>query len=135
MRKTKLTIYLEAATFEKLTRMAARHKQSLSLMGEAAIGAFVNPDETTAAQARRLMRIERQIERLSRDSHIAVETLTLFIWNWMVNNPPMPEQSMLAAKASATERFDKFMEALGQRLAGGGVVDKALEDQTHLSLD
>ena len=120
MKKARLTVYLDPPILDRLSTLAGRKNQSLSLIAEAAISASVNPEEPASVIIRRWARVERQIERSGRDTHITVETLTLFIWYWLANNPPLPEPSLIAAKASATERFDNFMEALGQRLAGGG---------------
>lgn len=67
---------------------------------------------------RRLSRLDRQLDKLSRDTNISLEAFFVFIWLWLAANPANPEPDA-ATRASVTERYDRYMEALGQRLAKG----------------
>lgn len=119
MKKIRLTVYLEPKVYDDLRSYAGARRQPLSIMAEAAVAAFVDPDQKEAIMVRRLGKIERQVDRLARDSNITIEALMVYVWLWLAANPPLPEQAALAARASATDRYDQFMETLGQRLAGG----------------
>ena len=59
------------------------------------------------------------MQRLERDTSIAVETMALFIRFWLSSTPALPDASQAAARAKAGERYDSFVEALGRRLAKG----------------
>jgi hypothetical protein len=116
MRKARLSVYLDRPILDALTSYAARRQTSLSLVAEAAIVAFVSPNDTGDALQRRLARVDRQLEKLDRDIQISSEALFVFVWFWLMATPSIPESSSSAAQASATERYDVFMEALGKRL-------------------
>jgi len=88
-------------------------------MAEAAVAAFVDPEQKEIATLRRLGKTERQLDRLTRDSNISGEAFMVYVWLWLAANPPLPETVAVAARASATERYDEFMETLGRRLAKG----------------
>ena len=117
MKKIRLTVYLDPVVHDNLCAYAGARRQPLSIMAEAAVAAFVDPRQREADTVRRLGRIERQLDRLARDSNISVEAFMVYVWLWLGANPPLPEQVAAAARASATERYDQFMETLGQRLA------------------
>lgn len=119
MKKVRLTVYLDPAIHDRLTAYALGRRQPMSIIAEAAVASFVDPVQQEASQARRLGRIERQIDRLVRDANISIESFALFIWLWLCANPPLPEHAAAVAQASATERYDQFVEKLGQRLAKG----------------
>lgn len=40
-------------------------------------------------------------------------------WAWMTATPPLPEVAQAAAQAQGGQRYDRFLEALGRRLASG----------------
>lgn len=116
MKKVRMTIYLEPEVHAHLADYAARRRQPLSIIVEAATAAFVDPEANETQILRRLSRMERQLEKLSRDTNISVEAFFVFIWLWLSANPGNPEPDA-ATRASVTERYDRYMEALGQRLA------------------
>jgi hypothetical protein len=119
-RKLKLTVYLELNTLKALEAFAADRRKSMSLVAEAAILSFLTPDDSDrreAAIARRLDRIGRILERLERNDGIALETLALFIRHWLTATPALPEQDSAAARAKGAERYERFVQALGRKLA------------------
>ncbi|WP_454918764.1 CopG family transcriptional regulator [Xanthobacter sediminis] len=105
-----------------LADFADRRGQSRSLVAEAAIASFLSPDadeRQEAALTKRLDRIDRNIQRLERDVDITNEAFALFIRSWLTSTAPLPEAAQAAARAKGGERYDRFMEALGRRLAKG----------------
>jgi len=120
--KERLSVYLDAQAMRALIDYADRRGKSKSLVAEAAIASFLSPDAAErqeATLARRLDRLNRQMERLERDVAISVEALALFVRFWLTATPTLPEQAQAAARAKGSERYDAFIEALGRRLAKG----------------
>jgi predicted transcriptional regulator len=127
MKKVQLSIYLDRQIFESLEVFARRQGKPKSMVVEAAIASFLSPDDADrreAAIAKRLDRIVRVLERLERNDGIALETIALFIRFWLTSTPALPEQSSAAARAKGAERYDRFVEALGRRLASGATILK-----------
>ena len=121
-RKTPLSVYLEASLLRDLDVFAAERHKPRSLVIEAAIRSFLTPDDADrreAAIAKRLDRIVRVLERLERNDGITLETLALFVRFWLSATPSLPEQTSVVARQKGAERYGRFMEALGRKLASG----------------
>jgi hypothetical protein len=121
-RKAKISFYLDPATLSALEAFAGERAKSRSLVAEAAILSFLTPDDSDrreAAIAKRLDRLTRAVERLERNDGITLETFALFVRFWLTATPSLPEQTSAAARAKGAERYDRFVEALGRRLASG----------------
>ncbi|MFB8344520.1 CopG family transcriptional regulator [Brucella cytisi] len=121
-KKQRLSVYLDPDLKRRLADFAERRGQSDSLIAEAAIASFLSPDadeRKEAAIGKRLDRIDRSIQRLERDVGIANEAFALFIRFWLNSTASVPEAAQAAARAKGGERYDKFLEALGRRLANG----------------
>ncbi|MFO1110865.1 MAG: CopG family transcriptional regulator [Bradyrhizobium sp.] len=121
-KKERLSVYLDADVSLRLKDHAGRREQSRSMIAEAAIASFLSPDaddRREAALAKRLDRIDRTIQRLERDVGIANEAFAIFIRFWLTSTAPLPESVQAAAHVKGGERYDKFLEALGRRLAKG----------------
>ncbi len=128
-RKTPLSVYLEASLLRDLNAFAAERHKPRSLVIEAAIRSFLTPDgadRREAALAKRLDRIVRVLERLERNDGVALEALAMFVRFWLTATPSLPEQTNVAARQKGGERYDRFMEALGRRLANGPSVLKEI---------
>lgn len=121
-RKKRLSIYLDPALSDRLADHASRHAHSRSMIAEAAIASFLSPDaeeRREAALVKRLDRIDRNIQRLERDIGVANEAFAIFIRSWLTSTASSPESTQAAAHAKGGERYDKFLQALGRRLAKG----------------
>ncbi len=120
MKKDRLNVYFDPALSGELETLAARRKVSKSQIVEAALATFLSPDgadQREAAIVRRLDRLTRAVERLERDVSIGNEAVALFIKFWLTTTPPLPEDTRGAAQALGKERYDRFLETLGRRLA------------------
>ena len=120
--KLRLSVYLDPGLMQQLTELADRKEQPRSLVAEAAIASFLTPDEgdrREAAFSRRLDLLTRQVDRLERDHMISAEALALFIRFWLTVTSSLPESAQADAQANGDERYELFLEALGQRLAKG----------------
>jgi len=121
-KKKRLSVYLDPELMRLLADFADRREQSRSLIAEAAIASFLSPDadeRQEAAIVKRLDRIDRTIQRLERDVGIANEAFAIFMRSWLTSTASLPEGAQAAARAKGGERYDKFLEALGRRLARG----------------
>lgn len=124
-RKAQLTIYLEPETLRALEAFARKSGSAKSLVAEAAVASFLTGDDADrreAATIKRLDRINRLLDRLERNDMIALETHALFIRFWLTATPALPEHATPAARAKGQERYERFVEALGRRIAGGARV-------------
>lgn len=122
MKKVRLSVYLDPKLAKQLELYAKERRRSLSVVAEASIASFLSPDapdRKEAVFAKRLDRIARQIERLNRDTGVGLETLALFIRHWLVAVPAPPEAHYAAAQAKGRDRYERFLETLGRRLAKG----------------
>ncbi|ATN32787.1 CopG family transcriptional regulator [Rhizobium sp. ACO-34A] len=132
-RKQCLSVYLDPDLRRQLLDFADRRGQSGSLIAEAAIVSFLSPDadeRREAAIGKRLDRIDRNIRRLERDLGIANEAFALFVRFWLTSTPPLPEAAQAATHAKGGERYDKFLEALGRRLARGPRLRQEVEEDS-----
>lgn len=121
-KKKKTTIYLDPDVEKTLADFAARRDQSQSMIAEAAIASFLSPDDAERREAiiaKRLDQLDRRMARLERDVGIAVESLAVFIRSWLLTTPALPEPAAQAARADAGKRYERFVAALGRRLAHG----------------
>ena len=101
---------------------AERRNQSRSLVAEAALASFLSSDSDErreAATVKRLDRIDRRMQRLERDLGIAIETTAVFVFFWLASSPQVPDAAQAATRSKARERYGRFLEALGHRLAKG----------------
>lgn len=121
-KKIKVSVYLDPDVMTMLGDYAARREQSQSMIAEAAIASFLSPDDAErreAIVAKRLDQLDRRLTRMERDVGISVESLAVFIKFWLATTPALPEPAAHAARAKATERYERFVTALGRRLAQG----------------
>ncbi|MQW87869.1 CopG family transcriptional regulator [Sinorhizobium saheli] len=121
-KKQRLSVYLDPDLKRRLADFADRREQSASLIAEAAIASFLSPDADERKEAvivKRLDRLDRNLQRMERDLEITNETLALFIRSWLNSIVPLPENAQAVARAKGAERYEKFIEALGHRLAKG----------------
>lgn len=121
-KKVRLSVYLDPGVMHELADYADRRHQSRSLIAEAAIASFLSPDSNErreAATVKRLDRLDRRIARLERDLGISVEMMAIFVRFWLASTPQLPDTLQSATRASATVRYDNFLDALGRRLANG----------------
>lgn len=122
MKKPFLTVYLTPELLDLLVAQAKRRGVPKSTVAEAAIASFLTPDaaqQQEAALGRRLDRLNRHADRLERDIEVAVEMLALFVRSWMAATPALPDAGQAAARARGRDRYERFVENLGRRLASG----------------
>ena len=132
--RTKHTFRLPPDLAGKLSDYAARKGVPQALVVEAALASHLSPDgadRLEAALARRLDRMNRQIERLERHVTISNEAIAVFVRFWLTSTPPLPDTTLSAAQTKGRERYEGFVEALSRRLARG----RKLADEVSLDVD
>ena len=120
--RTRRNVYFDSALLKQLDALAMRHKVSKSAIVEAAVASFLSGDTSEkleAAMSRRLDRLGRQIGTLDEDLAVLGEAISLFINIWLSSTLPLPESAQASARAKGAERFERFMQTLGRRLASG----------------
>src|SRR4051812_22252987 len=73
-------------------------------------------DEIELRFMARLDRLSNQLARIERNGHIGLESLALFIRYMLTVNAPLPEGDE-ATRAIGRDRFDAFVQRVGQQLA------------------
>ncbi len=138
MSKTRLSVYLDPELMTTLAHYADRRGQYRSLIAEAALAAFLSPDDDErreAAMTKRLDQLDRRMLRLERDVGISVEMMALFVRAWLSATPLLPEQERTDARAKGGERYDAFVEALGRRLARGPKLRQEISEDIEAAAD
>ena len=137
--RRKYTYRLPVDLAGQLADYAKRKRVAQASVVEAAVTSLLSPDgadRLEAALARRLDRLNRQVERLERHVTISNEALALFVRFWLTTTPPLPDAMQSAAQAKGRERYDGFVESLGRRLAKGRtLVDEVAKDSNGPSSD
>jgi hypothetical protein len=131
----RMNVYFPPELIKQIADLADRKKLSRSAIVEAAVASFLSPDgadRREAAFARRLDRLSRQVQRLERNLGIGIETLALFVRFWLTITPPLPPDAQAAAQLKSRQRYEGFVEALGQRLQKGqSLLHEIPEDVDH----
>ena len=120
--RTKHTFRLPPELARQLADYAGRKHLHQAFVVETALISFLSPDNSErmeAALGKRLDRLSRQVERLERGVAISNEAIALFVRFWLTTTSPVPDAANPAAQAKGRERYERFIEALGQRLAKG----------------
>jgi predicted transcriptional regulator len=120
--RDRLSLTLPSDLRRRLDVLAAQRNLSRSAVVEAAVASFLSPDAQDireAAFTRRLDRLSRQSARIERDLRITADTLALFIRFWLTVTPPLATEDHASAQVKGRERFEGFVETLGQHLQSG----------------
>jgi predicted transcriptional regulator len=132
--RTKHTFRLPPDLAGKLAEYAARKRVPQALIVEAALASHLSPDgadRLEAALARRLDRMTRHLERIERHVDISNEALAVFVRFWLTSTPALPDAGLAAAQTKGRERYERFVDALGRRLARG----RRLADEISRDID
>lgn len=121
-KRTRMNVYFDPDLLAQVEALALRRQVSKSAIVEAAVASFLSgdtADRLEAAMSRRLDRLGRQLGALDEDLAVLGETVSLFVNVWFASTPPQAESAQAAARAKGAERFARFMQTLGRRLATG----------------
>ena len=114
-------LFLPQALSERLEALARGPGASRSKILAEAVAAFLERKGDDALELRfmgRLDRMSKQLARIERNSKIELESLALFVRYMLTVNAPLPEGDK-AAQAIGRDRFNAFVERVGQQVAAG----------------
>jgi hypothetical protein len=114
-------LFLPRALSERLEALARGPGASRSKILAEAVAAFLERKGDDALELRfmgRLDRMSNQLARIERNSRIELESLALFVRYMLTVTAPLPEGDQ-AAQAIGRDRFNAFVERVGQQIAGG----------------
>jgi hypothetical protein len=130
--KIKLTVYVSRIVAEQLDFACKDRTKNKSKLTETALAQLLNPkaeDPIDSAMPRRLDRLTREVGVINRHQQIVIESLGLFIRHYLIMSPPMPPSEQQAAQATGHQRFQRFIEQLGRRLASTTTFANEITDQ------
>jgi hypothetical protein len=130
--KIKLTVYVSRIVAEQLDFACKDRTKNKSKLTETALSQLLNPkaeDQLDSAMPRRLDRLTRDVGVINRHQQIVIESLGLFIRNYLVTSPLPPPSEQQAAQAIGQQRFQRFIEQLGRRLASTNTFANEITDQ------
>ena len=122
MKKNRHCIYLEPKISERLTALAEKPGTTISNVIGDALRAYFERQGGDALEDRfktRLDTITAQLNRIERDQRIDLESLALWIRYQLTLSNPVPPGQWAALQAIGAERFQKFIEEVGRRIANG----------------
>lgn len=114
-------LFLPRELSERLEALARGPGASRSRILAQALAAFLDRKGADALELRFITRLDRlsaQLARIERNGNIELESLALFIRYMLTVNAPLPEGDK-AAQAIGRDRFNAFVERVGQALANG----------------
>src|SRR5216684_4978824 len=117
--KPRVGVYLSIGMAARLAEAAKSPGATKSALVETALDRFLGSDDDisdTAAVARRLAGLSRQLEDLDRNLRIANETAALHARFHLAVTPLMPAAEQGAACALGAERFKEFATQVGRRV-------------------
>jgi hypothetical protein len=134
--KIKLTVYVSRIVAEQLDLACKDRTKNKSRLTDTALFQLLNPqreDQQDAATSRRLDRLTRDVAVINRHQQIVIESLGLFIRHYLITSPTVPPSEQHAAQAIGQQRFQRFIDQLGRRLASTATF--ANEITEHLAND
>ncbi len=130
--KIKLTVYVSRIVAEQLDFACKDRTKNKSKLTETALSQLLNPkteDQLNTAMPRRLDRLTRDVGVINRHQQIVIESLGLFIRHYLITSLPLPPSEQQAAQAIGQQRFQRFIEQLGRRLASTTTFANEIIDQ------
>lgn len=122
VKKNRHCIYLEPKISERLTALAEKPGSTISNVIADALRAYFERQGGDALEDRftaRLDTMSAQLNRIERDQRIDLESSALWIRYQLTLSNPLPSGQWAALQAIGAERFQKFIEEVGRRIANG----------------
>jgi hypothetical protein len=119
--KVRHQLHLSEALSERFEKLAAKPGANKSAMLEEALEQWLTRKGHHDLDDRfglRLNRITAALSRIERADHILLESFALFIRYELAVHPPLAETDQ-AGRAKGRERFNLFIEQVGQAVASG----------------
>ncbi|MBL8552270.1 MAG: ribbon-helix-helix protein, CopG family [Hyphomonadaceae bacterium] len=115
------SVYLPDDLKAKVARLAdAQGRSASSVVVEAVRLKFARKDEPAEGiTIRHLARLEARVDKAVRDGALIKETVLLFVRVWLEHNPPIEEHLEESAAASASARFERFLDYVANSIDSG----------------
>lgn len=123
-KKVPYSIYIDRELFFSLEAFAERHDKPKSLVVEAALTSFLDPDASNRRESAITKRLDRVVDlfaRLERNDKFTLEAIALFV-RCFLTSTALTEPSSPEARLRGARRYAFFLEALGQRIASGSSI-------------
>ncbi len=114
-------LFLPKDLSERLEALAAKPGASKSAILADALTSWLNRQAASELENRfgqRLDRVSMTLGRIERDGHILLESLALFIRYQLMIQAPLADSDH-AARAVGRDRFNVFIDRVGEALASG----------------
>jgi predicted transcriptional regulator len=112
-------LYLSEAMTQRLQLVAEAHRLSKSEILEHALQRYLTSENSDRSHDLTNIQQEattRSLRRLERDLAIAVELTATFVRYFLMITPPLPGESLGAARALGELRFEQVIESVARRL-------------------
>lgn len=117
------SVYLPSDLRAKVTRLAdAQGRSASSVIVDAVRQKMARSDSASGdavALGHRVARVEHRLEKVIRDGAMVKESVLLFIRVWLEHNPPLDEAIEESAAASASARFERFLDYVANAIDSG----------------
>ena len=130
--KIKLTVYVSRTVAGQLDLACKDRTKNKSKLTETALKQLLSPqrdNEHESGMPRRLDKLSREVNLINRHQQIVIESFGLFIRHYLAMSPPLPQAEQQAAQALGQQRFQRFIEQLGRRLASTSTLVAEISDQ------
>ena len=120
-------LYLDDDVSERLDALARRPGTSKSAIVSDALRAYLARQATEELHPvikASYDKVVRGLGRIERDQQVVLESLAVFVLYILTVTPPLPESQQAAARAVGQERFQRFVEQVGRRLAAGRTITR-----------
>lgn len=140
MKKSKLSVYIDADVFDAIAAAARQRGISKSQVTENALQLLLTPDgadDREAVITKRIDRVQRQMETARDDIERLTEMLGLFVHVWFAHTPELPQAEKANANRTAAQRFQRFVDGLASNLRSGrsvydrGIVPVRVDEQDY----
>ena len=128
--KIKLTVYLSRTVAGQLDLACKDRTKNKSKLTETALAQLLNPQhDEDKAMPRRLDKLSRDVSLIHRHQQIVIESFGMFVRHYLAMSPPLPPAEQQAAQALGQQRFQRFVEQLGRRLASTSTLVSEITEQ------
>ena len=130
--KIKLTVYISRTVAGQLDLACKDRTKNKSKLTETALSQLLTPqrdDDHESTTPRRLDRLSRDLSLIHRHQQIVIESLGLFIRHYLMMSAILPPAEHQAAQALGQQRFQRFIEQLGRRLASTATLVSEITEQ------
>jgi hypothetical protein len=118
-RSQRIQPYIAREVRERLTRHCAGLGVTESGVVNEAIVQYLDGTADAALLMRRQDRLDRGVQRLTRDLELLSQTIGVFLRVWLAHSPPLPKEARGAALASAEHRYRQILDRVAAQFTGG----------------